>query len=160
MDKENNDWLDNLLSNPVDEQVTAKLMEAPLVEIKARFFYFTELLQKLPRPLSRGLYFMVIIDNTPSHWIALDTGQKITVGRGIAADIRINHHEVSREHCVIFVRPDNRIELEDLHSKNGVLINDKRKTKAEINSGDIVRLGNTELIYVDYSNSSMDELRK
>ena len=51
------------------------------------------------------------------------TEEGITIGRGDAADIRINSNAVSRAHAKFF-RKDGQIWVMDLHSLNGTSLND------------------------------------
>ncbi len=70
---------------------------------------------------------------------------KIKIGRGDTNDIAfdLNQDSISRDHCVISVTntPDN-IEISDLHSKNGTLVNNVLITnKTVLKSGDVIKLG-------------------
>lgn len=70
---------------------------------------------------------------------------KIKIGRGDTNDIAfdLNQDSISRDHCVISVTntPDN-IEISDLHSKNGTLVNNVLITKKTVlKSGDVIKLG-------------------
>ena len=51
---------------------------------------------------------------------------------------------VSRLHCRLTAAADT-LEVEDLSSTNGTYVNDKRITRAQIGSGDRLRVGRVEL---------------
>ena len=81
----------------------------------------------------------------------------VVVGRGTEADIRINDPGVSRRHIEFDVRSapstssggrsreDLKIEVRDLGSTNGMLIDGHKVTKAGLRDGSQVRIGNTTM---------------
>jgi hypothetical protein len=81
----------------------------------------------------------------------------VVVGRGTEADIRINDPGVSRRHIEFDVRmatgsaSDGRasetphIEVRDLGSTNGMLIDGHKVTRAGVRDGSQVRIGNTTM---------------
>ena len=76
----------------------------------------------------------------------------LVVGRGTEADVRINDPGVSRRHIEFDVRTDVRqgkddlkIEVRDLGSTNGMLIDGHKVTKAGVRDGSQVRIGNTTM---------------
>lgn len=62
------------------------------------------------------------------------------VGRGRGADIIINENLVSRRHAII-KRKTNEYMICDLHSTNGVFINNLKMEKAILNNGDLIQIG-------------------
>jgi hypothetical protein len=76
----------------------------------------------------------------------------VTVGRGTDADIRINDPGISRRHVEFEVslsptggKKDVRIEVRDLGSTNGMLIDGHKVSKAGVRDGSQVRIGNTTM---------------
>ena len=76
----------------------------------------------------------------------------LVVGRGTEADVRINDPGVSRRHIEFDVRSgvqqgrdDLQIEVRDLGSTNGMLIDGHKVTKAGVRDGSQVRIGNTTM---------------
>jgi hypothetical protein len=69
------------------------------------------------------------------------TGDRFIIGRGPQCDLIIDSPRVSREH-VALVRSGLAFVVEDLGSSNGTFFNDERITRRELESGDVVRLGN------------------
>src|SRR5713101_4363470 len=67
-----------------------------------------------------------------------------TVGRAPRADFIVDAALVSRLHCRLTAAAD-ALEVEDLSSTNGTYVNDKRIKRAEIGSGDRLRVGRIEL---------------
>ncbi|OFV91738.1 MAG: hypothetical protein A3G76_14445 [Acidobacteria bacterium RIFCSPLOWO2_12_FULL_65_11] len=74
----------------------------------------------------------------------LRPGAVKTLGRAPRADFIVNRALVSRLHCRL-TAGDDKLEVEDLKSTNGTFVNDKRVTRAELTSGDRLRLGRVEL---------------
>jgi len=71
------------------------------------------------------------------------------IGRGSDADIRINDPGISREHARIVVSgrgPDAVIDIEDLGSTNGILVNGQRVRSATLAEGSRIEMGNTRLL--------------
>jgi pSer/pThr/pTyr-binding forkhead associated (FHA) protein len=64
----------------------------------------------------------------------------MTIGRGHDSDIRIASHFVSRLHATVSTKGSATI-IEDVGSKNGILVNSKRVQRRVLRSGDIVSLG-------------------
>src|SRR5438105_250665 len=67
-----------------------------------------------------------------------------TVGRAPRADFIVDAALVSRLHCRLTAGID-ALEVEDLSSTNGTFVNDKRITRAQMVSGDRLRVGRVEL---------------
>jgi hypothetical protein len=69
----------------------------------------------------------------------------LVVGRGTDADLRINDPGVSRRH-VEFRQNESQVEVHDLGSTNGMLVNGQRVTSSLLGDGSVVRIGNTDLV--------------
>lgn len=74
----------------------------------------------------------------------LPPGAIKTVGRATRADFILDAALVSRLHCRLTAH-NERVEVEDLASTNGIYVNDKRVMRAELASGDRLRVGRVEL---------------
>src|SRR5688572_23544387 len=69
---------------------------------------------------------------------------RMRVGRAETNEVRIDHSLISREHAVFIV--GDRIELEDLGSRNGTLVRDQRLAPNErrpIEPGQLIQFGST-----------------
>lgn len=76
---------------------------------------------------------------------------EVVVGRGTDCDFQINDANISRRHAVIR-RDWNDITIEDLGSKNGVVINERRIGKAaSLRDADEILLGAVKLTFIDPS---------
>lgn len=78
---------------------------------------------------------------------------EVVVGRGTDTDIRINDPGVSRRHVEFSVsqgtsgrRDDVRVEVRDLGSTNGMLVDGRKVTRSALREGSEVRIGNTTLV--------------
>jgi type II secretory pathway predicted ATPase ExeA len=78
---------------------------------------------------------------------ALHPGRLI-IGRTSANDLQVDSRFISRHHCQI-VTTAQGCTIEDLNSTNGIFINSKRIRYYNLNDGDVVTLGEHELLYVD-----------
>jgi len=74
-------------------------------------------------------------------------GDRTTVGRKPQCDIHLEDPTVSGEHAV-FLKLQH-FYVEDMGSTNGVILNGKRVTKRQLNTGDIVRIGRHEFKFID-----------
>ena len=71
------------------------------------------------------------------------SGEKFLIGRSESCQLRPKSESVSRKHCIIVLK-DNRVLNQDLKSRNGTYVNDKRlpTDKAMVLSGgDKLRVG-------------------
>lgn len=75
--------------------------------------------------------------------VPLPPGGTVTVGRGPGNDLRLTDPEVSRRH--LMVRLGEVPEVEDLCSRNGVILRGYQVNLAEIQEGSVVQVGETVL---------------
>ncbi len=86
---------------------------------------------------------MWILESTEGTF-RLKPGAIKTVGRAPRADFILDVALVSRLHCRITAAADN-LEVVDLSSTNGTFVNDQRVEKAQLKTGDRLRIGRVEL---------------
>ena len=74
----------------------------------------------------------------------------LVVGRGTDADLRINDPGVSRRHIQFLIDPGSgptpQIEVRDLGSTNGMLVDGHRITSTRLHDGSEVRIGSTTMV--------------
>jgi len=68
------------------------------------------------------------------------TKSEVVVGRHSTADVRLHLPDVSRRHCR-FLFAGGCWQVFDLHSMNGLFINDERVEQAVVHPGDLIRIG-------------------
>jgi pSer/pThr/pTyr-binding forkhead associated (FHA) protein len=73
----------------------------------------------------------------------------LVIGRGTEADLRINDPGVSRRHAQLRVidRGDRLdIDIIDLGSTNGIVVNGRRVPQAPVGEGTRIEVGNTRML--------------
>src|SRR5690606_11643905 len=68
----------------------------------------------------------------------------ITIGRGSSVDLKIDDPGISRSHAEIVFRGAG-VEIHDLGSTNGVILDGRRVDSAPLKNGSTIRLGNTTI---------------
>ncbi len=68
------------------------------------------------------------------------------VGRGLAADLRLDEASVSRRHAILLQRRSGVRVLDD-RSSNGTFVNGRRIAQADLSDGDVLVLGRVVLRY-------------
>ncbi len=67
----------------------------------------------------------VSLSSMPVRAMNLMSREKVTIGRALENDVVLKHPLVSRYHGVI-ERMGKRYRIQDLHSTNGIFVNEKR----------------------------------
>ena len=75
-------------------------------------------------------------------------GRKV-IGRTPDNDLQIDSKFISRHHCQFVTGSDGVTILEDLNSTNGLVIRGKRVRRHTMRDGDVIAMGQHELLYVD-----------
>lgn len=75
------------------------------------------------------------------------TTERFVIGRGPQCDLIIDSPRVSREHAAL-LRNGVTWTLEDLNSSNGTWFGEERISQKEIESGDVINLGNEPVTFV------------
>lgn len=73
-------------------------------------------------------------------------GGDFLIGRA-GADISLHDEKVSRKHAELGVYGPDAYQLQDLASTNGTLVNGKPIDRAKLNHGDLIRMGETLLVF-------------
>lgn len=75
-------------------------------------------------------------------------GRPLTVGRGDAADVKIDDNGLSRRHFTI-VREGGEFVIRDLISRNGTWVEGDRRADAVLHDGDSIQAGNTRFRFTE-----------
>ena len=75
-------------------------------------------------------------------------GRKV-IGRTPDNDLQIDSKFISRHHCQLVTGSDGLTVIEDLNSTNGILVRGKRVRRHSLRDGDVVTVGQHEILYVD-----------
>jgi hypothetical protein len=72
----------------------------------------------------------------------------VHIGRGLAADLRLDESSVSRRHAIVVPRSSGARILDD-RSSYGTFVNGRRIQQADLKDGDVIVLGRVMLRYLD-----------
>ena len=88
---------------------------------------------------------LVILDGPErGRTIELQEGSESVIGRSSECDVTLADAEASRKHCQV-AYADGRLSITDLDSSNGTFVNGRRATKAPLEAGDVVAVGDTKM---------------
>jgi len=73
---------------------------------------------------------------------------RLVIGRTADNDIQIDSKFISRHHCQIVTQRDSCL-IEDLNSTNGIFVQSKRVRRHNLNDGDVIQVGQYEIMYID-----------
>src|SRR5450631_1664061 len=73
---------------------------------------------------------------------------RLVIGRTPDNDLQIDSKFISRHHCQIITQADSCV-IEDLNSTNGIYVQSKRVRRHNLNDGDVVHVGQHEIMYID-----------
>jgi general secretion pathway protein A len=73
---------------------------------------------------------------------------RLVIGRTPDNDLQIDSKFISRHHCQIVTQQDSCL-IEDLNSTNGIYVQSKRVRRHNLNDGDVVQVGQHEIMYID-----------
>jgi general secretion pathway protein A len=73
---------------------------------------------------------------------------RMVIGRTPDNDLQIDSKFISRHHCQIVTQADSCV-IEDLNSTNGIYVQSKRVRRYNLNDGDVVQVGQHEIMYID-----------
>lgn len=100
-------------------------------------------LKHFESPKEAGVYHRLVCltgSNKGESYVL--TGNRIVIGRGEKADVRINDSKASREHAEVTRVGDSWIAT-DLGSQNGIVVNDQKIRQRELTEGDKLIVGQT-----------------
>ncbi|MGO9987223.1 MAG: AAA family ATPase [Steroidobacteraceae bacterium] len=73
---------------------------------------------------------------------------RLVIGRTPDNDLQIDSKFISRHHCQIVTQLDSCL-IEDLNSTNGIYVQSKRVRRHNLNDGDVVHIGQHEIMYIE-----------
>src|SRR4051812_41723886 len=93
--------------------------------------------------VATGTVYLLIRSEIRDEVLIVGDGAEVTFGRTSRAVVRLNSELVSREHACLR-RADGLLEIEDMRSRNGTYVNDRRiEVPTRLRAGSMVRIGNT-----------------
>jgi pSer/pThr/pTyr-binding forkhead associated (FHA) protein len=98
------------------------------------------------RPTAPGRYIEV---QGPQETLLIRLARGVMhVGRGLAADLRLDDDSVSRRHAILLHRSVG-VRILDDRSSNGTFVNGRRVMEADLSDGDVLVLGRIILRYLE-----------
>jgi len=73
-------------------------------------------------------------------------GKRMTIGRETDNSIQLPHEKISKHHAAVVLAKEGWT-IEDLQSKNGVLVNGQKVGQALLRDGDTVKIGPYEFYF-------------
>ena len=138
------------------EDIAAAVAELQWVEFSARV---SSVVAKRPaqtpvgdRPARVLSKVILSVNGKALGELHLVPGRKV-IGRTPDNDLQIDSKFVSRHHCQIITGSDGISAIEDLNSTNGIVTRGKRTRRHTLRDGDVITIGQHDLLYVDESNS-------
>jgi tRNA A-37 threonylcarbamoyl transferase component Bud32 len=89
---------------------------------------------------------LVIAGPDKGRSFLLPDASTVVIGRGRESATRLNDPHVSRFHCRVEVR-DGGVTVTDSDSAGGRFVNDRRVSRHQLQSGDVIQVGETRLCY-------------
>ncbi len=100
-------------------------------------------------------YFIVLAGSAVGEMYKLE-GTELVLGRASDTEIRIIDEGVSRHHCKVSALPTGDILIQDLNSRNGTFVNNKKIRSHILEDGDKIRMGSTTILKFTY-NDDLEE---
>lgn len=131
------------------EAVSSDALERAIDELGLRERALPRFLQPLtpaPQPIAAESRLVLSLQGTPDREITLNS-DRVLIGRGDEADVRIDSVFVSRYHALI-LRDGKQDVLLDLGSTNGLLVNSRRVIRRALRDRDLIQIGPTRVAYM------------
>jgi general secretion pathway protein A len=132
--------------------VTTSALESAMAELGMQFDVQASLVEAGEQPwvaptLDIEAKLAIAIQGAPEIEVTLKQ-ERVLVGRGEEADVRIDSVFVSRYHALI-VRDGGRDLLLDLGSTNGLLVNSRRILRRALRHRDLIQIGPAKVTYLN-----------
>lgn len=91
------------------------------------------------------------------------SGSRITIGRRSDNYIQLDDPTVSGVHAILSLQPDPyfdgqfKVTLIDFNSTNGVYVNGEKANQRELRAGDVIRIGQHELLFDEPALSTFEQ---
>ncbi len=131
-----------------EQRVTPAALDRAIDELGLRDRALPAILQATPGavPAPSETKLLLSLQGVPDREIPLTT-DRVLVGRGEEADVRIDSVFVSRYHALI-LRDGKQDVLLDLGSTNGLLVNSRRIVRRALRDRDLIQIGPVRLTYL------------
>jgi FHA domain len=99
----------------------------------------------IAEPVLPGRYIQV---HAPDQRLIRLGDGVVHIGRGLAANLRLDDSSVSRRHAVLISRPSGHRILDD-RSLNGTFVNSMRIEQYDLRNGDLIAIGRVMLLFLN-----------
>jgi hypothetical protein len=137
------------------DHVTLGDIESALAELRWVEFSARVVARGAPEPSAHGdrvqkalAKVVLSTEGKAVFELHLVPGRKV-IGRTPDNDLQIDSKFISRHHCQLVTGSDGLTVIEDLNSTNGLVIRGKRVRRHTLHDGDLVEVGQHQLLYVD-----------
>lgn len=89
-----------------------------------------------------------LVNQNLVYEIPMEKDRSLVIGRSRRADFTVIDKKVSATHCLLHLKED-KLEVRDLDSKNGIYINGMRVEHSDLFIGDELKLGSTKVSLVE-----------
>jgi hypothetical protein len=133
------------LSRSTAEQTTERVDAVECLDDRSRHH------ARATEPAEPGRYIEV---QGRDQTLLIPVGSEVIhIGRGLAADVRLDESSVSRRHAIVVPRSSGVRMLDD-RSSFGTFVNGRRVQEADLEDGDVIVLGRVMLRYLEVSTAA------
>ena len=118
--------------------------EYPNRKVRKRFKFLQNALHNHP-PIPSKTAQILIVTQGNSRWETVNGS--FSIGSDKSNQLQLKSEYLSKHHCSI-IRNNQRWQVNDLQSTNGVVVNGDKVTEKILASGDIIQLGNIVLVFI------------
>ena len=140
--KKNRDMADAFEDVDLDEAETLSTMRTEALEGD----FESEATRFVSAAGSDSFGYFEIVGNEDSPFPI--TAHSISIGRHSDNDFVLSNDSVHRHHAHFHISPDGVPTINDLDTTNGVMVNGSRVDRADLQSGDLIELGEVRLRFV------------
>ncbi len=120
--------------------------EIRLEKIKRRISRIKRFISRIPPPDGEGCFIAHINSPGGNFWHRIEDSM-MEIGRSDDAAMVVRDGKVSRVHCVLECG-ETGCRLLDNGSRNGTYVNGEKHLSRELCDGDLIRIGDTELLFI------------
>jgi two-component system cell cycle response regulator len=85
---------------------------------------------------------------------------RIVLGRSLQCDVHIDQEGVSRRHAMLERTPEGSVQIVDLDSRNGTLVNGEPVSRETLRDGDKIQIGSTTILKFSYQDALDEALQR
>lgn len=89
------------------------------------------------------------LDDGSEHVLIPLRSELVRLGRSVTADVALEDGAASRRHALVLSRPGAPVEVVVDGSLNGTWVNGRRVDRHALAHGDVIRIGRTDLRYLE-----------